>query len=230
MSKLMFKEVARTWNPWVGCPHGCSYCYARRIVERRGESFEGHLAQKELDNVPRGGLVFCCSLGDLWAESVPDQVIRDVLLRIRTLGKEATFLMLTKNPARYLGEFVWPVNIIVGVTIESDIWYRDISHAPPQHTRYKSMMMLKQKFPGLRRMVCIEPIMQFTERDEQFFGPPGSLLDMVRGIAPEFIYVGYDNHHHHLPEPPMGKTEWLIGELEKFTQVRRKTIRMAWDE
>lgn len=34
MKKTKIEWCDSTWNPVVGCKHGCEYCYAKRIAER----------------------------------------------------------------------------------------------------------------------------------------------------------------------------------------------------
>lgn len=71
-----------------------------------------------------------------------------------------------------------------------------------------------------KKYVTIEPILDFSSVK--------AFADLIEKIAPDFVYVGYDNHNCRLPEPPLSKTLELIGELEKFTEVRLKTLREAW--
>lgn len=97
--------------------------------------------------------------------------------------------------------------------------YGDIAFAkapiPPE--RYWSFVEM-----GLqRKFVTIEPILDFYLKD---------FVIKLRRLKTEFIYLGYDNHGCKLPEPPLEKTLALIEELEKFTEVRLKTIRRAWWE
>ncbi|RLG05024.1 MAG: hypothetical protein DRN65_07395, partial [Thaumarchaeota archaeon] len=49
-------------------------------------------------------------------------------------------------------------------------------------------------------------------------------------VKPIFVYVGYDNYGHKLPEPTLDKTKQLIAKLSEFTEVRYKTLRKAWYE
>lgn len=34
MNRTKIEWCDYTWNPVVGCKHGCSYCYAKRFAER----------------------------------------------------------------------------------------------------------------------------------------------------------------------------------------------------
>ena len=36
MNKTKIEWCDATWNPVVGCKHGCDYCYAKRIAARFG--------------------------------------------------------------------------------------------------------------------------------------------------------------------------------------------------
>ena len=60
------------------------------------------------------------------------------------------------------------------------------------------------------------------------------MTEWIRQIAPEFVYIGYDNHRRlealEIHEPTLEETEELIEKLSKFTEVRLKTIRKAWWE
>jgi len=58
----------------------------------------------------------------------------------------------------------------------------------------------------------------------------GMFLSYLRDIAPAFVYIGYDNHGNHLPEPTLEETQPLIADLKEFTEVREKTVRKAWTE
>jgi hypothetical protein len=123
--------------------------------------------------------------------------------------------MLTKNPNRFK-EFVHLCNdnIMLGVTIESNRAYA-VSKAPPVTTRARAMTELSFK----RKFVSVEPILDFDI---------DAFADMIEGIAPEIVAVGYDNWNNCLPEPPLSKTLQFIDRLNEFTTVRKRSLREAW--
>lgn len=228
--KLMFHEVTKTWNPWCGCTHACTYCAARELAETRLKHLPQYkdfakptLVEKELRRRFTKGFIFCCNQGDLWANSTPDKVIEDILTTVWNSPK-ATFLMLTKNPRRYF-EFmhIMPANVVLGVTIETDRYphaKKPYSLAPSPMNRALNMWEIKRQHPEIKTMVCVEPIMDFDL---------WTLAPLIMGIHPEYVYLGYDNHSHHLEEPPLEKAQKLIEWLKGFTEVRIKTLREAWD-
>jgi len=61
--------------------------------------------------------------------------------------------------------------------------------------------------------ITIEPILDF---DIEPF------LMLLRNVEPDFINIGADSGHNHLPEPKSEKIRELIKELEKITEVRLK--------
>ena len=220
--RRMFHEVSATWNPTPGCEHGCTYCWARDLVlgklkhlPRYQDGFTPKIVPQELKRRFRSGLIFVNAMGDGWGHWVPRSWILDVL-RVVAESPQATFLFLTKNPIRYW-EFLdqLPPNIILGATIESNRRYMLISRAPGPWERESGMAHL-----AWPKMVAIEPIIDF-DLDE--------LVAAIRRIKPEFVYIGYDNHHKRLPEPTLEQTRELIAALSKFTEVRTKTLREAWN-
>jgi len=75
-----------------------------------------------------------------------------------------------------------------------------------------------------RKMVTIEPILKFDLK---------VMLDWIKEINPEVVYVGYDSHPkiNKLDEPPLAMTKQLIAGLGKLgIEVRKKKIRKAWNE
>ena len=94
------------------------------------------------------------------------------------------------------------------------------TRASSPYQRLAAMMILRKEclWP---LMISIEPIMTFDR---------GMFLSYLRDIAPAFVYIGYDNHGNHLPEPTLEETQPLIADLKEFTEVREKTVRKAWTE
>jgi len=185
--------------------------------------------EKEFKRRFTKGLIFCCNMGDLWADMTPFKVIQDVLNVVRN-SPHATFLMLTKNPKRYRDVmYAMPPNVILGVTIETD-HYPSLrpgeligskeSAAPSPMNRALHMWDLKREHPGVKTMVCVEPIMDFDL---------WTLAPLIMGIKPLYVYIGYDNHKHKLVEPELAKTQKLIEILQSCTEVRTKTLRERWD-
>jgi len=219
----MFDVVTRTWNPITGCLHFCKYCWARRFVERRlkytrkyRNGFSPKIHFEEFNKRFDGGFVFVSDMGDMFGDWVPDEWIMRVLDHIRKFS-ETEFLFLTKNPKRYL-EFLdyFPENLVLGATIETnqdDLYkgYR-ISRAPLPSERYKVMRDLEWD----KKFISVEPILDF---DLDVF------VQWIREIKPVMVYVGYDNYNCGLPEPSLEKTKSLIQLLQRFTEVRVKTLR-----
>ena len=230
MASKMFPFIDDTWNPLGGaCRHNCygGGCWAQRMAsEKAMAKYQGEprLYQVELEReFAPGAFIFACSMVDLLGSWVGKVEILAVLDVIRNTPK-TDFLLLTKNPKRYL-EFVdvLPMNAVLGCTVESDMYLQSgISNAPSPLSRLDAMTMLADMV-GNRLFYSVEPIMEFghpffaqalTRRRRELFG----------------VAVGYDNYGNHLPEPSLAKTMQLIELLEKAgVKVFRKSLREAWN-
>ena len=198
-----------TWNPIRGrCKHECMYCYMREF--KMGElRFE----EKEMNTqLGAGRFIFVGSSTDMFAEGVPTEWIEKVLEHCRKYPKN-TYLFQSKNPSRFLDfRELFPENLLLGTTIETNISDPLISSAPDPHQRAIAMALLASY--GYKTMVSIEPIMDFD------LDP---LLGWIEQINPEFVSIGADSKNHNLPEPPPDQIKKLIGELERITEVKKKS-------
>lgn len=234
MSK-MFKSVTETWNIVTGCLHGCTYCYARPLAKGRlrsrylankdiiprppksGQScpeiinaalndpFYPRFWRERLDQTFKPGLVFVVDMGDLFGDWVPSQEIQLVIDRIKQFP-QTDFLFCTKNPRRYLA-FDFPLNAILGTTLETDI-PGDFTIAPTPEARWRALMLNCHS----RKFISIEPIMDFTQEPLGLY----TLARWANHLRPEIVEVGADNYGNNLPEPLAYKVRQLLEELRKI--------------
>lgn len=202
----MYGFVTHTWNAIKGkCSHDCSYCYMRPFWRS-----EVHLDEKELKtNLGVGNFIFVGSGTDMFADNIPDTWIKETLKYCKKYNN--TYLFQTKNPKRFEDfEGFYPEKVIFGTTLETN-YNNNLAKAPIRVYRFSFMVIsfLRTK----RRMVTIEPIMDFDLED---------FVQWFRIIKPEFVNIGADSKGHNLPEPSSEKIGQLIKELEKFTKVNLK--------
>jgi len=225
----------RTWNIFKGCRYNCIYCVQREQAKRQKHrcekcySYEPHFHAERLgEKFKAGETVFVAAAGDIsFATTEQHKAILDVIKN----NPKTLFYMQSKKPACFFSFDIFPNNLVLGTTIETnrgfpngnvDYPYSEISQAPFPISRVLSLRVIK----NARKYITIEPILDFD-------------LDIViawlEQIAPEFAYVGYLNplwkaKKLRLPEPPLEKTKCLCEELAKFMEVRLKTMRKGWDE
>jgi DNA repair photolyase len=225
----MFSIVTGTWNPISGCLFNCNYCWARELAltklknsKRYSKGFKPSFNETELRvKFGKGDLIFVSDMGDMFANFIPVEWIKQVFEHIRKFP-EANFLFMSKNPKRYLEVHPYiPENAILGATIETtsdEIIQTDkVSNAPLPSQRYLSMKALDWK----KKVVSIEPIIDF---DLKLF------VKWIEEISPFLVYVGYDNYCHKLREPELKKTTDLMQRISETSLVIRKTLRPAWFE
>lgn len=224
MTGRMFPFITGTWNPVAGpCPYDCSYCWAKTLIKRHNYAkYQGRtvLDDRAMSKIPDKGFIFVQDMSDI---SVLMEPATSVLMNEFAKNKDATYLLLTKNPIWYLNMLSdgvnFPDNIVFGATIETNRKI-PISKAPPPHTRFWGLQQVKEWIPDAKIFVSIEPIMDF---DRDFLLPPLNL------IHPWAVAVGYDNYHNCLPEPCLAKTQELIKALRaRGITVYEKTLREAW--
>ncbi len=183
--------------------------------------FKPKLHRNELRRrFPEGSYVFVSDMGDLFGSWVPRHWIALVFNNIRR-NRNSWFLLLTKNPARYLELLdIMPENVVLGATIETN---RDeiagrLSKAPPPSERVRAMKRLAYPY----KVVVIEPILDFD---------PEILAGLIVDVNAREVYIGYDNYNNKLPEPTLSKTLKIISLLEdNGIRVCKGTIRKAWYE
>lgn len=212
----------KTWNVFVGCDFRCSYCNARKAaltrfkhIPRYQNGFLPKLVESELTkHFKPGEFVFIAYMGDIFF-ATRGQILR-ILQRVK-LFPETSFLLQTKNPS-ILGAWQvnFPPNVYLSTTIETNRDY-GLTRAPPPVERFRYLAGYPHNF----KFLSIEPIQDFDLEE---------LSQWVELMNPDIVAVGYDNYGNRLVEPRLDKTLALIGELEKFTTVMRKTIRKAWNE
>lgn len=199
----MYGFVTHTWNTIKGkCPHDCEYCYMK--VFPQGEL---RFDEKELKtDLGKGNFIFIGSSCDMFAEAVPNEWITKTLHH--AMQFDNTYLLQTKNPDRIADFFgVFPEKVIIGTTIETN--RNTNAKCPNPKERARDLAT----YNGFRKMVTIEPVMDFDVKE---------LVKMIKSIKPEFVNVGADSKNHNLPEPSKEKILELIKELKKFTEVRNK--------
>ena len=212
----MYKDT-KTWNPFKGCGFDCIYCepsFKRQAKRQKNRcikcyNYKPHFHPERLNKIPKADLVFACGNGDISFANT--EQICGILHKIQ-YKPEQTFLLQTKNP-KSLRKYRIPANVIVGTTIETNRDTTEISKAPATEHRYRHLSNLM-----CRKFVTIEPIMDFDL---------DVMVKWIFDINPEIVWVGYNNYQNaiHLVEPTLEKTNKLIDELNKFTNVRLKTIR-----
>jgi DNA repair photolyase len=203
----MYGFVTHTWNVIKGkCPHDCEYCYMKVYSQK-----ELHFDEKELKtDLGKGNFIFVGSSCDMWAEKIPEEWIIKILAICLKYPKN-TYFFQTKNPLRFdkfkdmLREL--RPNVIIGTTIETN--REGFNYNAPTISERIYAMTIK----GFRKMITIEPIMDFDVTH---------LVDEIERTNPEFVNIGADSKNHNLPEPSQFKIETLIKELKKFTEVRGK--------
>lgn len=130
MNNTKIEWTDMSWNPVTGCKHGCDYCYARRIYQRFGRSFEPAFHPDRLDQPLRKKkpcMVFVCSVADLFGSWVPKRWI-DAVIRVVRKCPQHTFQFLTKD-GRRLASVDWPDNAWVGMSATNQRqWDNAVKH------------------------------------------------------------------------------------------------------
>ena len=231
----MYKENQKSINIMVGCKFNCVYCkpsFQRQMKRQRKRcelcyQYTPHFHPKRLLKAPPKTkdkeFVFFPSSGDPSFLTAHQLILCNIYMK---QYPETTFLIQTKDPVLF-HRIMFPDNAILGITLETNEvifigfpkyrLYSQISKAPDSLYRYRNFLDVKHQ----RKAITIEPILQFNK---------WMFEKWIERLDPEFVYIGYDNHNCKLPEPTLQETKELIKSLEKFTEVRIKTLRKAWYE
>lgn len=127
------KYWTKAWNPVVGCKPvspACEHCYAKAWAERFGESFEPHETKRL---IPKGGVVFCGNMTDLFGPWNRTMQIFDWFSAMWTHDQfgsprpiSATYLWLTKRAGRLgdcVAQYTECSNAYFGITAETNEWF-----------------------------------------------------------------------------------------------------------
>ena len=226
---MSLKKSAGNMYPWVThthshlggkCPHECSYCYVSAMAAKfdtMRQRYGGatRLIEGEFGvNYGKGKTIFIEHMNDLFAASVPKEMINRVLAHCWQWPKNI-YVFQTKNPARYL-EFLHhlPLGSILGTTIETNRHIPEVmGNAPPPVERFEAMRKLRKMMqtPSNKLFITVEPILVFDVE---------KLADWIAEIKPDFLNIGADSKNRGLPEPSKESILALVKTLH--IEVRQK--------
>lgn len=206
----------QTFNPLGGeCPHRCGYCstqsFMRYPVIKSKYTGVLRLDDKAMSkSLGSGSKWFVCAQNDLFAETVPHEFIVKILNKCRVYDNN-TFLFQTKNPSGFVPYLrIFPTDVVLCTTIETNRWYPSMGNAPSPHHRALAMSEIE----GYTKQITIEPLHDFDLVE---------LVNLIRLSGATQVAIGADSKRHNLPEAGKDKILALIGELQKFTIIDRKS-------
>jgi len=239
LTDKMFADT-KTWNPFTGCIHECPYCWFKlRVLPRvsKTDKYRNGMVPTVHNDLVRKGppnckqsKIFVVDCGDAFCKGFyTDDIIR-LLDSCHNSKLVKNFMLLTKNPGRYLEvlakrpdiakdrRFIW------GATIETTNGRHGHFHtqlapyAPEPWYRADAMMALRQTYPDLRIFLSLEPVMEMDV---------GSMLTWIQKIKPEFIYAGYDGYNYvsKQVELSLQKFDTLVLNARMLTTVHIKKVR-----
>ena len=208
-----------TFNPWWGCVKispACRNCYAETWAKRTGHQLWGAAAPRRYFgeshwNEPviwnrvaeeRGQRkkVFCSSMADVFESNPTLDQTREKLWDLIDRTTCLDWLLLTKRPeniqtlCRWGKSQVWPANVWLGATVESQEWAE------------QRLPHLLQHQSAIRFLSC-EPLIGALDLSHW----------MGKGLRPiDWIIVGGESGPHSRPLDPA----WAVG-LRDFCQARR---------
>ena len=176
MADTKIDWAEKSWNPVTGCSKispGCANCYAERMSKRlagqcgypKENPFAVTLHPDKLDEPLRWKKpkrIFVCSMGDLFHDDVPFEVINRIwATMISVVCREHTFMILTKRPERMLEFYEWTQKRIrqgiFGVEFEGNHIWIGVT-AENQEQADKRIPILLQ-IPAAVRFVSVEPML-----------------------------------------------------------------------
>jgi protein gp37 len=148
LGKSGIEYLDYAWNPYSGCRHGCSYCWARKLVNRHKNHYpygfeptyyqEAFKSPLDLKKPSRIGV---CFMGDLFGDWMTEawnirraegadvysngKGIIQATLKIIEQCPRHTFLFLTKAPHNLVKWSPFPDNCWVGVSATNLKQYRE---------------------------------------------------------------------------------------------------------
>ena len=216
MSGNMYKGVV-TWNPLGGeCIHKCSYCYMEVMRKRYGQPKwcgEPRIDEKTLKTfrAKPGSTVFVQSINDLFAENVPEELIKRIVAKTHEYSYKygCRFLFQSRNTPKMAGWVQEPIQIqnlprgsLIGTTIETDNPELAQGPTPPE----QRTLIFPNSSVGLYRFITIEPIMRFNLQ---------KFLRIILSAYPQRVNIGANSKGAlKLPEPTAEEVLALIRELE----------------
>jgi DNA repair photolyase len=186
-------------------------------MKRFGNLKPIRLDEKEFDtDLGKGNYIFVGSSNDMFQERVPDEWIYKTLDHCLHHNEGNKYLFQSKNPKRFLENFIFPDKVILATTIESNRNY-SISSAPKIEKRAEAMCLLREG--GYKTMITIEPILDFELNE---------LLIMLYFIKPDIVTIGANcdrDRDISLAEPSPEKIKELIDELGLLNIKVKKNLR-----
>ncbi|OFX56334.1 MAG: hypothetical protein A2066_12975 [Bacteroidetes bacterium GWB2_41_8] len=215
-----------TWNPIVGCSKvspGCDNCYAEkqafiRAFNPNTPQYKSVVVKHPLDpryrewngttqlvnsaltkpsqwKDPR--MVFVCSMGDLFHESVSFETIEQIY-DIMHSNDQHIFIVLTKRPERMYKFWDWLLNKIAGVGIHDvnststdNVW---IGVTAENQEQANNRIPVLLQIPAAKRFVSIEPMLgpvDLTKIPAKYWGEEYD--DLYNGLSLSSLYGGKDS-------------------------------------
>lgn len=131
MNRTKIEWTDYTWNPIVGCKHGCWYCYARKLTQRFRKIFPNGFEPtfhserlKEPYKLAKPSKIFVCSIADIFAPWTLHEWREQVFNSMLQCPIKHVFQLLTKNPEN-IPLVKYPKNWWIGTTITNERHTKD---------------------------------------------------------------------------------------------------------